>query len=107
MTNPDANQPDRHPLASIARTVGTVRAAVLAVLSVPAVLAIVGANLPGHLDAVLGAVVVLLNVVGPMWSAVAVRVRGEKVVTPVADPRGNGGVPLVPATTFPDGTTAR
>ena len=97
MTNPNPNvTPDRHPLDRIAKTVGTVRAAVLAVLSVPAVAVIVGADLPGHLDKVLGAMVVLLNVVGPLWAAVAVRVRGEKVVTPVADPRADDGSPLVP-----------
>ncbi|MDX3661339.1 hypothetical protein PV646_28875 [Streptomyces sp. ID05-26A] len=86
---------DRHPLDRIARTVGTVRAAIGAVLSVPAVLAIVGADLPGAVDGVLGALVVLLAAVGPLLAAVGVRRRGEPLVTPVADPRDNLGQPLV------------
>ncbi|MFC6090887.1 hypothetical protein [Saccharothrix lopnurensis] len=97
MTTPDTPAPDRHPLARIARTVGTVRAAVAAVLGVPAVGLLVGADLPGALDAVLGALVVLLGVLGPLWTAVTVRRRGEPLVTPVAAPRTADGRPLVPA----------
>lgn len=99
MDNRDMNAvPDRHPLARIARTVGTVRAAIAAVLAVPAVAVIVGADLPGTVDGVLGALVALLAAVGPLWTAVTVRRQAEPVVTPVADPRDNANRPLVPLT---------
>lgn len=92
----DINPPaDRHPLDRIARTVGTARAAIAAVLSVPAVLALIGADLPVAVDAVLGALVVLLTTIGPLWSAISVRRRGEPLVTPIAAPRDNSGRPLV------------
>lgn len=95
MTNPTPPVVDRHPLARIARTVGTVRAVVAAVLSVPAVVVLVGADVPTAVDAVLGALLGLLATVGPLWSAIAVRRRGEPLVTPVADPRDDAGRPLV------------
>jgi hypothetical protein len=102
MTTPNTPA-DRHPLARVARHVGTVRAVVLAVLSVPAVAVIVGADLPTAVDGVLGALLALLAAVGPLWSAVAVRRQGEPLVTPVADPRSSDGTPLVPVEPGPDG----
>ncbi|MGW4114835.1 hypothetical protein ACWEFJ_28505 [Actinosynnema sp. NPDC004786] len=105
MTNPETTPtPDRHPLARVARAVGTVRAVIAAVLAVPAVVALVGADLPAALDGVLGALLALLAAAGPLWTAISVRRRGEQLVTPVADPRDDQGRSLVPAAPGPDGT---
>jgi len=98
-----APTPDRHPLARIARAVGTARAVLQAVLAVPAVALIVGADLPRAVDATLGALVALLATLVPLWTAVTVRRRGEQLVTPVADPRTDDGHRLVPAERGPDG----
>ena len=88
--------PDRHPLARIARTVGTVRAAIGGAVSALAVLGVLTTEQSTAVDAVLGAVAVLASVLGPLWSAFTVKREGEPLVTPVADPRDDRGAALVP-----------
>ncbi|WP_367128340.1 hypothetical protein [Saccharothrix sp. HUAS TT1] len=95
--------PDRHPLARVARAVGTVRAVISAVLAVPAVAVLVATDLPAALDVALAALVALLATLGPLLGAFGVKTRGETLVTPVADPRDNEDRQLVPVEAGPGG----
>lgn len=97
MTSRDvpAKQVDRHPLARIAAEAARIRAAVVGVVAVLAGAGIVSDRLPGALDVLLAAVIALAAAVGPVWTAFAMRNRGEQVVTPLVDPRDDDGVQLV------------
>jgi hypothetical protein len=97
------NRDMRHPLDSIAAKVGAVRAAVGGAVSALAVVGVLTTDQSAAVDAVLAAVAVLASVLGPLWSAFAVKKQGEPLVTPVADPHNNDGVPLVAAKQGPDG----
>lgn len=96
------NRDMRRPLDSIAAKVGAVRAAVGGAVSALAVVGVLTIEQSTAVDATLAAVAVLASVLGPLWSAFAVKKHGEPVVTPVADPRDDAGRQLVPATRGPD-----
>lgn len=93
----DAGAIDRFPLDRIAAQAAKVRSAVVGIVAVLAGAGLVTNELPTAVDVLLAAVITAAAAVGPVWTAFTVRNRGEKVVTPLVDPRDDDMIMLVRA----------
>src|SRR5687768_14939753 len=87
---------DRHPLKRIARKIGVGLAAIGGAVSGLATFGAINADQAGAVQEVLAAVGILGAAVSTLLAVFGVVHQGEKVVTPMSDPRADDGTPLIP-----------